>query len=150
VIARELHKMLRFSNIRRRYFPPKKKTVWLQSIAVFTWSTFLALWPFLHRWLPIKNAARLGLVCSPVEYSRASTIFFYVVFMPCFVMIPLTSVIYIAIDVIRKGLIPRTGKTRDVAIYFFRLIFVFSLMWLPSLILIFVAAPWLNPWVSRR
>lgn len=47
-------------------------------------------------------------------------------------------VIYVWIDVRRRKLLPKSGRTRSVAIFFARITFVFLLMWLPTVIAIYI------------
>ena len=151
VIAREVHRMLRHSHQRKRYFPPKLRTITLQAFAVYAWTALCSILPTLNiSWLPYKTALEAGAVCVPVEYNVASTVFFFCAFVPFLAVGPLFYVCWVAQDVMRKGLLPITGRTRELAIYFVRLIFVFVCMWLPKLCLFFIASSWLNPWVSTN
>lgn len=148
VIAREIHKMLRCSHHRQRYFPPKRRVVALHAIVVYLWAAVVASLGIIPGGgvLPMTTL-RLGAGCTPVEYNTASTIFFFTLYLPLFCLIPVTYVLYVAFDVFRKKLLPLTGKTRELAIYFFRLIAIFVFMWLPTLIFVFFAGSELNIWV---
>jgi hypothetical protein len=83
----------------------------------------------------------------PIERDTQSTIFFWLCFFPLFVGIPVVYVVYVCYDVmVVRKLLPPKGKRRVLSVYFFRLILVFLIMWLPTFIVLFVAAPWLPTW----
>lgn len=147
VIARHVHQMLVCSHSMKRYFAPPRKQVLMESTAVYVWLAFLSSWPFID-FLPHRLRLSAGLTCLPHEYDTASTIFFWLVFMPCFALIPTTYALYVATDVWRRQLLPPEGRKRNVAVYFFRLTVVFLLMWLPSIFLIFIAGGFTSSWVA--
>jgi hypothetical protein len=97
--------------------------------------------------LPHQARLSAGLACLPHEYDTASTIFQWVVFAPLFFLIPTAYSLYVAADVMRRRLLPPQGKKRNLAIYFFRLVVVFLVMWIPSILLLFVAGGHLPAWV---
>ena len=117
--------------------------------AVYVLSAFLSSWVFWDI-LPHQPGLQNGLACLPVMYSNESMIFFFAAFLPVLVAIPAVYVIYIAIQIWRRRLLPLTGRTRNVSIFIARLILVFIVMWLPSLILMFIASFWIQPWVRER
>lgn len=147
VVAFEIHRLLKASNRRLRYFPPTNKAVGCKSVIVYLFAAFLASWGVVSvPWLPHRTNAANGLVCLPVEFNRASTIFFWVVFFPLLIAIPLVYAVCVTCHVLYKGLLPPSGKKREISIFFLRIIVVFGLMWLPAL-LIFFALGGTNPWV---
>ena len=99
-------------------------------------------------WLPHEARLSAGLACLPHEYDTTSTVFQWVVFVPLFALVPTAYAMYVALDVVRGKLLPPEGKKRDLAIYFFRLVVVFLVMWVPSIFLMFVAGGHLPAWVS--
>jgi hypothetical protein len=70
------------------------------------------------------------------------------VYAPLVAAIPFTFVGWLTMDIFRKGIIPRTGKTRDLAMHFLRIITVFFVMWCPALLCIYGVSPWLSPTVD--
>jgi hypothetical protein len=68
--------------------------------------------------------------------------------MPCFVGLPTIYIVYVLVRVWRKQLMPTKGKQRNLAIYFFRLIVVFFVMWVPSLFLMFISPSFTSSWVG--
>jgi len=81
----------------------------------------------------------------------ASTWFFWFAFVPLFMLIPLVYVLWSCGNILYKGMVPPVGRRRNLALYFFRLIFVFVFMWLPFIVITFVVNPALpgpqNPWL---
>jgi hypothetical protein len=84
----------------------------------------------------------------PHEYDQQSTVFFWLLFMPCFVGLPTIYIVYVLVRVWRKQFMPTKGKQRNLAIYFFRLIVVFFVMWVPSLFLMFISPSFSSSWVG--
>ena len=83
-----------------------------------------------------------------MDYSHASTAFFYGVFFPLLFGIPLAIVVYSGYQIYYHKILPPTGRRRILAIFYFRLAAVFLIMWLPGLLLLFVTGAWLDPWVE--
>ena len=148
VIARHVHNMLRCGQAMRRYFPPTQRRVVMESIIVYLWMGFVSVWPFIDV-LPHRIALSQGIACLPNAYDVTSEIFFWTVFLPCFALIPTAYVLYVAIDVWRKGMLPKSStKRRNIAIYFFRLTIVFLVMWIPSIVLIFITSAYTTSWLG--
>jgi hypothetical protein len=62
-------------------------------------------------------------------------------------IIPLLYATWVCFDIWKKNLMPSRGRRRLLSIYFVRIIAVFVGMWLPFILLVYVAGYWLNPWV---
>ena len=137
-IARHLHHMLQCGARMERYFPPSRKQVVYESLAIYLWMAFVASWVFIP-FVPHDIALSAGLACLPHEYDAASTIFLWLVFMPCFALLPTAYAMYVTADVLYNKLLPPRGKKRDLAVYFARIVAVFLLMWVPSIFLMFIA-----------
>jgi hypothetical protein len=148
VITQQLHTMLRFSHQRRRYKSPTRIQVSKQALAVYFYCAFLGTWGLIdNENFPYHTGLTVGLACLPIERDTQSTIFFWLCFFPLFVGIPVVYVVYVCYDVmVVRKLLPPKGKRRVLSVYFFRLIMVFLIMWLPTFIVLFVAAPWLPTW----
>ncbi|GAX26780.1 hypothetical protein FisN_9Lh045 [Fistulifera solaris] len=145
IVAYHIYDLLQKSSQRQRYIPPSRRKVILNSLAVYGWSAFLASWVFWDI-LPHQPGLQNGLACLPVMYSDESMIFFFTAFLPALVGIPAVYVIYAAIQIWWLNLLPATGGTRNVSVFIARLILVFIVMWLPSLVLMFIARFWIEPW----
>lgn len=146
-IARHVHDMLSSSRQMKRYCAPTQKRVILEALSVYAWLGFVSAWPFLG-FLPHRLGLSAGLACLPHEYDVASTVFLWCVFMPCFALIPTAYALWVAFDVWHRGLLPPSGKKRNIAVYFFRLTVVFLVMWVPSIFLMFIAGGFLTSWVA--
>ncbi|CAJ1947289.1 unnamed protein product [Cylindrotheca closterium] len=139
VVCFQLHRMLSFSNGRRRYQMPSRRRVTFHSMAVYSWCLFLASWGIYETpKFPFHSGAVTGLGCLPVETDGASTLFFWLVFFPVFAGIPLVYVMWACFDVYRRNLLPPRGKRRLLFIYYARLVGMFVVMWVPSIVLAFV------------
>ena len=148
MIARHVHDMLVCCHEMKRYFAPTIRQVVKESLAVYAWVAFLAAWPFVE-FLPHRLRLSAGLACLPHEYDTTSTIFFWLVFMPLFCLLPTAYALYVAFDVWRRQLLPtEKTKKRNIAIYFFRLTVVFLIMWVPSIFLMFIAGGYTSSWVA--
>jgi hypothetical protein len=147
VITFQLHTMLKFGNQRRRYTSPTRKTVTAHALSVYLFVAFLGTWGLIGApWWPFHSGPPSGLACLPIEVDRRSTIFFWSCFFPLFAGIPIAYVAYVCYDIWKRNLLPPMGRRRYLAIYFGRLILVFLVMWLPTLLLLFVISTWLPPW----
>jgi hypothetical protein len=147
VITFQLHTMLRFGNRRRRYTSPTRKTVTVHALSVYLFAAFLGTWGSIDApWWPFHSGPLSGLACLPIQTDRRSTIFFWSCFFPFFAGIPILYVAYVCFDIWKRNLLPPMGRRRHLTIYFGRLILVFLVMWVPTLLLLFVFSTWLPPW----
>ena len=148
-IARELHKMLRLGKRCIRYKPPTIRTVYLQILAVIVWSAVVAfLGIIMPDAFPHHTGSHKGFFCAPIEYDTASTIFFFTVFFPCLAGIPFLYIGYVCIDVfVVNKLMPGKGRRRLFTSYLMRIILVFFVWWLPTIVFCFIY-PQLPSWVS--
>uniref|UniRef100_A0A7S4MG28 G-protein coupled receptors family 1 profile domain-containing protein n=1 Tax=Odontella aurita TaxID=265563 RepID=A0A7S4MG28_9STRA len=151
VVARHLHDMLRTLQAGRRYDPPTCCRVCVEATVVYTYASVLSsltLLPEKMPWSPpIREDAIGGVACVPVEYSLVSTLFFWLIFVPLMIGIPIVYIGWVCHDVHKYGMLPSSGRSRFLALYFLRLVFVFVGMWLPVVILIFGVAM-KNYWLS--
>lgn len=95
---------------------------------------------------PHLTDSQNGLVCIPMAYDRKSSLFTWLVYTPLHNAIPVIYVTYATIQIIRKGLLPPSGKRRELAIFFTRIVVVFVAMWLPGYFVIY-AFGGVDPWV---
>jgi len=124
-----------------RYNSPTITHVAKQTIIVYGYSACLAS---LGTWkafgLPFKAGIYQGYACLIKDYDDASTIFFWLGFLPLCVLIPLVYVLSCIIRIVRGGMLPPPGQRTTLWMYF-SLIFVFVFMWLPFIIITFVYGP---------
>ena len=148
VIAYEVHQLLKASHNRQRYFPPTRKEVSVKATAVYAFSLFIAVLGVVNiPWLPHDTRALRGLVCLPLETDLASTIFFWAVFYPLLSFIPLAYAVWVTYSILKNNLLPNNGNRRQLAIYYFRIVLCFFIMWLPGLLVLWVT-PDANVWVT--
>jgi hypothetical protein len=123
------------------------KRVTIQALCIYVYALVLGILSAVNTTLPYEGRLVSGLACIPAEYSSASTLFFYLAFLPLFALIPVLYAIYVSCDIYVRSLLPPSGERRVLVIYFARIILAFLLMWLPSLIFIFFI-PWVNHWAA--
>lgn len=150
LIARRLYKMLDAARQFQRYPMPTNTQVVKEAVCVYVYSLFLATLGILPPvwWWPHRTRLTIGAACIPMDYSYASTAFFYIVFFPLLFGIPLAYVCWAAYKIYQHNMLPPSGRRRILTIYFFRLAAVFVVMWLPGLLLLFVMSAWIPPWVQ--
>lgn len=145
-IARELTKMLQKGDRFRRYQPPSRSYVATQALCVYVMISFLGVWGAIDapKW-PFYAGTRSGLACLPVSPDRQSTLYFWLIFIPLFAGIPSVYIICVTINLWRLKLLPPSGKRRLLTIYFGRLILVFYVMWIPTVLTLFILTPYMSP-----
>lgn len=126
VIVYQVHSFLRSFRRPIRVQPPSIKRVLLQSFVVYVLAALCGVWMyFLH----VK-----GDVISGFDALRWRQI--HTISLCCMVIPPIVFVAAICFDVwYRKLLPPSNERTRSLALYFLRVIFVFGATWLPFLII---------------
>lgn len=152
VIAWQIHTMLKKSHAGNRYNPPPTRTVLLHTALVYTYSAFISSISFFGLdWLPHGHSTLdHGLACLMFDRSEPShVLFFWLAYFPLFMGIPIGYAAWVFFDVWRRNLLPNTGRQRELAIYFTRIIVVFLVMWTPSVILIYIvgfSSHWVGYW----
>jgi hypothetical protein len=147
-VAQELHSFLKSSRVLRKHVLPTMRRVTCTALAVYVYSCFIASWALWSENFdnfPSKTASIYGLVCLPLEYNQASSLFFYLVFFPLLTGIPLVWALGIGAHVWYHRLMPPTGKRRVFTIFFVRSIVVYVVMWVPYFIVGLAGSrsPWL-------
>jgi len=157
VVARAMYTLLRKTARLEDYTPPTTKTVLFHIAAVYSCTFFLGTWT-LWGVLPHQAGGIAGLACIPLDYSFASTCFFWLAFAPVFIGLPTCYVVYVAFRVWAGALITfkhrdssaivagfhtqaarsRQRQARTLTIYFVRIFVVYIGMWLPAIFLMFV------------
>jgi len=156
VIAHKIYDMLKKSHSYIRYDPPTRKQIFIEAMCVYAYAAILAS---LATWnvpgLPFKGAAYQGFACFPKDYDIASTIFFWLGFVPLMLLMPLFYVLWCVIKIYKEGMIPPEGQRRTLGIYL-SLTFIFVVMWLPFIVAAFIYVPIsaavsggrdANPWI---
>ena len=145
-IAYELHGFLKSTTRLVAFRPPTRRRVIVQAMCVYAFAAFVASWTLFGRAIPSMphraNAAG-GMACLPVEFSVGSTLFFWLLFVPTFIGAPLVYIVYVAVHTWRHKLISPRRSTASrqafsLAMYFLRIFICFLVMWVPTIILIYV------------
>mmetsp|Transcript_10494 Transcript_10494/g.25149 ORF Transcript_10494/g.25149 Transcript_10494/m.25149 type:complete len:381 (-) Transcript_10494:133-1275(-) len=148
LIAVELHRMLRHSNIRRRYFPPSKWAVTARCLMVYVAVACVSVvyslnFNALSMRTPLSGG---GIYCVAAPYDTRSALVYYIFPSSMFLWVPGGICTYVTVDVLRRGLLPKKGEgKRALTVYFFRLLFIFVFFWFPAVLSAYVAT---NPWLS--
>jgi hypothetical protein len=146
--TREIHRLLRKSHRVARYYPPTRRHVVIQSVAIYLYSLFLALLILVKgKWLPQDVDAQYGFVCLPMQYDRTALLFWYLVFVPLYMGIPTAYIMWVFFDVYFHHLLPARARSRSRAltIFFFRITVIFIVFWTPTMVVYYVVrgiAPW--------
>mmetsp|Transcript_18138 Transcript_18138/g.49498 ORF Transcript_18138/g.49498 Transcript_18138/m.49498 type:complete len:547 (-) Transcript_18138:67-1707(-) len=133
VIVYEIHKLLRFSHMRRRYSPPTQRKVIWQAVAVYLyaclWGTICALQVDIFG-LPFPSHAYGGFYCIPME-EKGNSWFFYLIFLPGVFALPSVYAVFVLVDIMWRGMLPPTGKRRALAIFLMRIVFLYFVVFIP-------------------
>ena len=117
---------MRTSQNRQRVQPPTIKRVLIQSLLVYLLGSVCGIW--MHNLHTIGNT---------IAGSHPRFLQIHKISLCCMVIPPVTFVTLVCLDVWYHGLLPRiSGRTRTIALYFLRVIFIFMVTWLPYMILI--------------
>ena len=158
VVCYHLYVMLLATKQCVPYVLPKISTVVKHSICVYLWAAFVASWGLWtsfsssppgqqSRWWPHQTMPVRGTACIPMNYDDASSVFFFVIYVPALMGIPMIYFMYIAYQIYKHQLLPQSGNRRLLSIYFLRLAAVFFATWLPGLLLFFIIGPLVNHWL---
>ena len=149
LVAFRLYQMLLRSAQNKRVQVPSRRQVIKEVIVVYAYCMCLAsLGLIKNDWLPYHIGTGKGLGCIPVQVDLESSLFFWLCFCPLFVFIPIFGIVWITWQVYKQKLLPRTGRIRQLSLFFMRLIFIFLLFWVPTALLKFLFGPFLDPWVE--
>lgn len=120
-----------------RYKPPSNTKIACVGISVYLIIAGIAFAAVSDIPLFPKNSYHASLACGPGAYTLAQNLFFWFVFIPVVVMIPYVYVVYVIYDVYRNNLLPPRGKRRIFTTFFFRIVGVFCIMWIPFVAMIY-------------
>eukprot|EP00522_Entomoneis_paludosa_P008699 CAMPEP_0172443848 /NCGR_PEP_ID=MMETSP1065-20121228/4037_1 /TAXON_ID=265537 /ORGANISM="Amphiprora paludosa, Strain CCMP125" /LENGTH=475 /DNA_ID=CAMNT_0013194207 /DNA_START=162 /DNA_END=1589 /DNA_ORIENTATION=- len=135
VIIYEIHKLLRFSHVRRRYIPPTRKQVILQAAGVYCYACVWGVICAIQAFFP--SHAYGGFYCIPME-EKGYSWFFYLIFLPGVFVLPSMYAVAVLAHIMWKGMLPQTGKRRTLAVFLMRIIFLYFLVFVPLAISILV------------
>ena len=152
VIAYEVYRLLRSSNIRQRYFPPTNYQVYRNSIICYGIAILAGSIPLVATWLQWDDwfptpGIQAGFLCQATEYSLSSTLYFWFFIAPLIFGIPYIFATYVFVDVVwYTKLLPPKGRRRELSIYFFRIAAMFAFLWCPTFFVMYalrgIASPW--------
>ena len=146
IVGYKIYAMLTSSIRRRRFIPPTVMQITKEAIIVYIFATFVSIWTlFETKLLPYQPDALSGEICLPTEYNKASTIFYFVAYVPLSAGIPMIYLTYVCFDIWYRNLMPPKGKRRLLSIYFARILGSFFLLWTPYLLATWLAGG--KPWV---
>ena len=80
-------------------------------------------------------------------YSVESELFFWFVAVPLLLGIPYIYVMYVAYDVYKRKLLPPRGYRKELAVYYFKIVFVVLFIWMPFLVFFVALRGRVHPWV---
>lgn len=135
-IAHKLLSLLNAIKMGRRFIKPPTREVYSTVLLVYLYAAFLSSWTLVG-FIPIKARPIVGLACLPGEYDHTSSFFFWIVYIPLLFVLPLIYILLVIVHIFRNDLLPSHGNGRYLAVFFTRLLVVFVVMWLPSIILIY-------------
>ena len=126
VILRQVYILLRDSNKRRRFVPPRTQLVYKQAMVVFFCAILFGIW---------GATSACGMV---FPYDRANTQkIINVLTWTLMAAIPLAHFIFTCVRVWRRRLLPKSdGRTRTMALYLLRVLVSFVLFFLPCMIIV--------------
>jgi hypothetical protein len=148
VTTREIHRLLRKSHRVARYIPPTRRKVVTQSLVIYLYSLFLALLILVEgKWLPHDVDAQYGFVCLPMQRDRTALLFWYLVFVPLYIGIPIVYVMWMFFDIYYHQLLPPSARSRSRAltIFFFRITVIFIVFWVPTMVVYYIVRG-IPPW----
>eukprot|EP00934_Nitzschia_sp_Nitz4_P007200 Nitzschia sp. Nitz4//scaffold412_size15754//14061//14756//NITZ4_008873-RA/size15754-exonerate_est2genome-gene-0.2-mRNA-1//-1//CDS//3329551330//7190//frame0 len=151
LMAWEVYKLLRSSHIRRRYFPPTDRQVYVSSFACFAIAMVAGGLPLLGSvvsWLP-PPGIQAGFLCLPAEQNLTHTLVWWFFMAPISFAVPYVYAAWVFFDVIvRSKLLPPKGKRRELTVYFFRIGTMFLFLWTPTIAIMSIFQGLLSPWWS--
>jgi len=137
VIAYEILALLRDCNQIRRRGPPTLKRVTFQAIVVYISATLFSVVHYHVVQATLRSSKHHdNIIAGRLFYTNE---FFFV--MVLILLIPVGYLCYVSITIWRCGLLPfATNGMRELAWFYFRIVLVFLLTWIPGLLLLDVGA----------
>jgi len=131
-IAHSLYTLLRNSNQRKRTQPPSVTRITIEAFAAYAFACLMGVWNIyllsdigwhtsFHYWnIALNHSEQLA------KFVLALGLFLMAFF-------PLTYMAYIIFRVKKDKLLPKSERTRSIALYFLRLQVIFFSFWVPAL-----------------
>mmetsp|Transcript_4676 Transcript_4676/g.7267 ORF Transcript_4676/g.7267 Transcript_4676/m.7267 type:complete len:403 (+) Transcript_4676:731-1939(+) len=146
IIAHQIYNLVKKSYRRIKVAPPSTTTVLIQCLCVYTGGVLIATWCALDvPWSPMSANLDNGLFVfqSPEDgiFSKKGTY----ILMAIFLFIPTIYVLYVAVIMRVKNLLPTSGRTRVISLYFFRILLVFFAFYYPIIVIGIVKSRVKNP-----
>ena len=151
VIAGEIHRALECLHKMRTYTQPTLRSVLRKVGGIYALSLFLATWTSIDA-LPIHAGAASGIACVPLAHDASSELFFWLVYLGVGFFMPFCRILWLAIDTLAnsyhkpvqahfyvRGM--SAHKTKELLNFFFKVLCLYMLMWLPTVVSIWVFDP---------
>mmetsp|Transcript_20335 Transcript_20335/g.39604 ORF Transcript_20335/g.39604 Transcript_20335/m.39604 type:complete len:502 (-) Transcript_20335:144-1649(-) len=144
LLGREVYRLLYANKWALVYSPTSPVMQFVLISCVYTWSFFVALWTVTPG-VPLSPSPYREMACIASAYDVPSTVFFWLVFVPSFLLIPLIYMVVITALAFCHGLLKRASQARSLALFYSRILVVFVAFWLPAVFLIYLLDD-LSPW----
>mmetsp|Transcript_2779 Transcript_2779/g.7105 ORF Transcript_2779/g.7105 Transcript_2779/m.7105 type:complete len:493 (+) Transcript_2779:73-1551(+) len=134
VITYQIHKLLRYSRVRRRYIPPTTKEVGCHAACVYAWAIF---WGGLSAsqsdifGMTFQSHAYGGFYCAPME-AEGNSWFFYLVFLHIMFFFPANYAVAALVHIFWKGLMPKSGQRQQIALLLIRIMVLYFAIFMPT------------------
>jgi len=161
LVAREVHLLMSKTSELAFYRPPSRRAVLCKCACMLGFVGFICSW---HLWgvIPLRAMPIRGMACFPLDYNVESTIFFWVVFIPAAVAIPIVYNIYVLVLCLKYNLVKvrhiiprrrglsagasefglsteamaqRARQERSLTLFFMRILISMVLLWVPAALL---------------
>lgn len=126
VIAYMVHMLLRNSKQRKRTSPPSGKLISKQIAAVYSLATCFGIWGMF-------SVCRGAIDYTADEHTRQIVV---TLTMLALALLPFVYLAFVCFDVWRNDLLPRSGRTRVLSLYFLKIVMTFILFWTPAILLL--------------
>uniref|UniRef100_A0A7S4B9V0 G-protein coupled receptors family 1 profile domain-containing protein n=1 Tax=Chrysotila carterae TaxID=13221 RepID=A0A7S4B9V0_CHRCT len=145
VVGYEVCRLLHANRWALTYMAPTIKVALRNAALVYLWALFVATWTLIPG-LPHNANPIGGMACLPVEYDTASSVFFWLVFAPAFLLVPLAFMIFISWRSWREGALRRASHARSLAVFYLRILLIYLLFWGPTIVMVYMVP--LYVWVG--
>uniref|UniRef100_A0A6S9TGT7 G-protein coupled receptors family 1 profile domain-containing protein n=1 Tax=Chrysotila carterae TaxID=13221 RepID=A0A6S9TGT7_CHRCT len=142
----EVCRLLHANKWARTYVGPTIKMAIRNAALVYLWAMFVATWTLIPG-LPHRAYHLIGLACLPAGYDTTSEIFFWLVFAPAFLLVPLAFILVISVRAWKEGALQHASRARSLAVFYMRILMVFLLFWAPTVLLMYIV-PLHEVWVG--
>lgn len=147
IIAHQMYYLVKKSYRRVKVSPPSTKTVYMQGTVIYILSGLISLWCALQvPWSPMSSSSEDNgkFVFRSPDGGVFTKIGTYI-FMATIIVGPTVYVLYVAMMMRCKKLLPKSGRTRVISLYFFRILFVFFALYYPNMIAAIVKSTVVKP-----